>query len=451
MKTLIARCALPAAAALLAGTAFGGDAGTLQNSSQPEYRVLHLDTLGGSQSQANSINNIGFVTGYSGLTGEQYRHASLWLYGLQVDLGTLGDDNRNSNVPWPAKNNRGLIVGISQTNTPEPLGQLWSCRAFFPFATRSGFTCLGFAWENGHMRALPTLGGYNGFATGANNHKQIVGWAEKLIEEPTCNTVFQRLQFRAVLWGPGRNQKRELKPLGDDPTSAATAINDKGQVVGISGNCGTAVGGVAARNALLWEKGKYHKPKPIGSLGGIAWNTPMAINEHGVVVGFSNINESDGASFFARAFIWDKHRGIRGLGVLPGTDVSQALGINNRGQVVGTSCTADFNVCKGFLWENDVLMDLNDLVPDTYPDTIATAGDINDAGRIVGGTVLADGTGQAAFYAIPTGTHDGHDDHAVSKGSVSKGASRPPVVLPAALRQQIMSRVFVEDKDLVRK
>jgi probable HAF family extracellular repeat protein len=445
VKTLIARCALPAAAALIAGTAFGGNAAPA-GSGNDEYRVVHLDTLGGSESQANSINNIGLVTGYSGLEGNQYWHASLWLYGLQVDLGTLGDANRNSNVPWPAKNNRGLIVGISQTNTPEPLGQLWSCRSFFPFATRSGFTCLPFVWEHGRMRSLPTLGGYNGFATGANNHKQIVGWAEKLIEEPTCNTQFQRLQFRAVMWGPGKNQKRELKPLGTDPTSAATALNDKGQVVGISGDCGTAVGGVAARNALIWEKGKYDRPRPIGSLGGIAWNTPMAINEHGVVVGFSNINESDGAGFFARAFIWDKHRGMRGLGVLPGTDVSQALGINNRGQVVGTSCTADFTVCKGFLWENDRLMDMNDLVPDDYEHTIATAGDINDAGRIVGGTVLADGTGQVAFYAIPTGRSHGHDDHAAGLGK-----SRPPMVLPADLRRQIMSRIFVEERDLVRR
>ena len=34
---------------------------------------------------------------------------------------------------------------------------------------------------------------------------------------------------------------------------AATAINDKGQVVGISGACGVAVGDVSAAHAVIWE------------------------------------------------------------------------------------------------------------------------------------------------------------------------------------------------------
>ncbi len=445
MKSLIARYALPAAAALLVGTAFGGDAETAGHDGPREYRVFHLDTLGGSNSQANSVNNLGMVTGYSDLSDELHRHASLWLFGAQVDLGTLGDNSqRNSNVVWPVKNNRGIITGISQTDTPQPRGETWSCRAFFPFATRAGVTCVGFVWEHGRMRALPTLGGDNGFATGSNNYRQIVGWAENQVEDPTCRRPGQVLQFRAVMWGPAKNQIRELRPLGNDATSAATAINDKGQVVGISGDCGTAVGGVSARNALIWESGKPNEPEPIGTLGGIAWNTPMAINEHGEVVGFSNINEADGSAFNAQAFIWSRERGIRPLGVLPGTDISQALGINNYGQVVGTSCTADFSVCRGFLWEDGVMMDLNDLVPDTYGDMLALGSDINDFGRIAGGSVLADGSGQVAFYAIPTRRRDGHAATAIH-------SSRPAVVLPAAMRQAIMSRVFVEEADLVRK
>ena len=36
------------------------------------------------------------------------------------------------------------------------------------------------------MRALPTLGGNNGFAAGDNNLGQIAGWAETTTHDPTC-------------------------------------------------------------------------------------------------------------------------------------------------------------------------------------------------------------------------------------------------------------------------
>ena len=92
------------------------------------------------------------------------------------------------------------------------------------------------------MRALPTLGGNNGFATGANNRGQVVGWAENAVQDPTCVPP-QVLQFRAVIWGPEDDQIQELLPLPGDTSSAATAINNRGQVVGISGICDQAVGG----------------------------------------------------------------------------------------------------------------------------------------------------------------------------------------------------------------
>src|SRR5207247_5814817 len=84
------------------------------------------------------------------------------------------------------------------------------------------------------MQALPTLGGNQGFATGVNSRDQVVGWAETTVHDPTCNSP-QVLQFRAVLWQPQQGAMQQLPPLPGDSTSAATAINDKGQAVGISG------------------------------------------------------------------------------------------------------------------------------------------------------------------------------------------------------------------------
>lgn len=359
-----------------------------------EYQVTNLPSLGGTISRGNSINNRGWVAGYSNLAGNLSRHATLWLDGVAVDLGTLGGPN--SSVAWPVKNNRGLLVGISQTATPEPLGENWSCSAFFPPATATGFTCLGFAWEDGEMRALPTLGGNNGFATGANARGQIVGWAENAVHDPTCVPP-QVLQFRAVIWGPGDGQIQELLPLPGDTSTAATAINNRGQVVGISGICDQAVGRYTAAHIVLWEKGKVID---LGNLGAPWWNTAMAINQRGDVAGFAGVPGGDADNPILHAFLWTRRHGIQDLGTLPGDFTSQASGINDRGQVVGTSCDAAGS-CRAFLWEDGVMTDLNTLVAPGYAGILTTAQDIDDRGEITGRAFDPVTGERPAFLATP--------------------------------------------------
>ena len=93
--------------------------------------------------------------------------------------------------------------------------------------------------------------------------------------------------------------------------------------------------------------------------------------------------------------------GVRGLQTLPGDALSEAFAINERGQVVGVS----FGGSEGshaFLWQNDVLLDLNDLV-EIAPDVLQSAQDIDDDGRITGR--VRDGvTGEIqVFVATPIG------------------------------------------------
>ena len=291
MKNRIALTLL--VAALLAGAAQAGGGTPPASGGQILYRVTNLPPLGGTSSVGFSINDRGWVAGRSNLSGNQSRHATLWRNGALTDLGTLGGPN--SAVLWPVKNIRGIVSGIAQTDEPDPLNETWSCGFFFPPATRTGKRCLGFRWEDGVMTRLPTLGGTHGFATGTNNLGQTVGWAENNVHDPTCVEP-QELQFRAVLWGPGDDpQIRQLRPLPGtgDTVTAATALNDFGQVVGISGICDQAVGRLSAIHSVLWEHGR---PIEIGDLGGVAWNTPMAINQRGDVVGFANASAADGAT-----------------------------------------------------------------------------------------------------------------------------------------------------------
>ena len=111
-----------------------------------QYQVSNLDALGGTSSGGNSINDQSWVAGYSRLTGDQdpARYAMAKRSSL-LDLGTLGGPN--SSVTWNVKNTEGIIVGISQTADPEPLGEAWSSAAFYSGPYTVGFINLGFVWE----------------------------------------------------------------------------------------------------------------------------------------------------------------------------------------------------------------------------------------------------------------------------------------------------------------
>ena len=423
---------LAVAAALCAGVSGGEPREACRTDAKSEYRITTLASLGGTQSSGNGINDLEWVTGSSTLGGNLTVRATLWLDGQITDLGTLG--GVNSSVAWPVKDSVGIITGIAETSTVDPLGEQWSCSAFIP---TTGTTCLGFVWEFGKIRALRTFGGNNSFATGANNRGQVVGWAENAVHDATCTSP-QVLQFRAALWGPDRDAIRELPPLGGDSTSAATAINDQGQAVGISGICGSAVGAFSAAHAVIWENGA---PTDIGSLGGVAWNTPMAMNEWGDVVGFSNLHASDGDTFNAHAFLWTHRGGIQDLGTLPGDALSEALGINNWRQVVGLSCTAGFASCRGFLWQDGVMMDLNSLVVSGTGDPIFAAGDIDDLGRIAGQTLNVTTNVASAFIAAPTCWADADRE-------ARPNVPAPQPLLPEAIRKQVLRRLGVTDHNL---
>jgi probable HAF family extracellular repeat protein len=351
-----------------------------------EYHIEKRPVAGPGTAQGGAINNQAWVSGYSGQPNGK-RHATLWRDGVIQDLGAIGGADANSSVQWPGLNNNGVVVGISQTATPDPLSESWSCAAFI---APTGNTCLGFVWEDGVMTPLPTLGGSNGFAAGVNSRGQIVGWAETAVHDPTCNLP-QVLQFRAVLWEPTTRAVQELHPLDGDSTSAATAINERGQVVGISGDCDVAVGRFSARHAVMWDHGT---PIELPNLGGIGWHTPMAINERGDVVGFSNPPDGDLDADSVRAFHWTRQDGIKDLGKIPGDDFSQALSINARGQIVGVSCGA---VCRAVLWQDGKLTILKSLAGPGFSDDLWSARSINDAGQITG-RLLDSATGTFVPY-----------------------------------------------------
>lgn len=371
----------------------------------PAYLVMPLDSLGGTSSRGNGLNDWGLAAGFSNLADGR-RRATLWLFGFSHAIGTFG--GTHSSVAWSGQNNRGLVVGIAQTAQPQTREDGWSCRIFFPGPDNIKYTCLGFAWELGRMTELPALGGDNSFAASANNRRQVVGWAETTVIDPDCAGAPQR-QFLAALWDLNSGRTHKLRPYGTDKASAATAINDRGQVVGISGACDQSVGRGSARHAVLWEDGAV---KNLGNLGGDTWNTPTAISERGdIVVGFASSPGDDPDSPKFRAFAWTTRedfcpklpgQDICDLGTLDANGTAQAWGVNERGQIVGTSCPP-VGTCKAFLWEKGGMIDLN-LSKGDFPYPLESAMDINNFGQITGRASTGPNQG-IGFVATPRRRH----------------------------------------------
>jgi probable HAF family extracellular repeat protein len=320
-----------------------------------------------------------------------------------------------------------VIVGISETAENDPLGEAFSCWPFFAAGVPTGRVCKGFRWQNGTMTALPAFpGGYSSYATAANNRGQVVGWAENGVHDPTCDPLFQILQFRAAIWGP-KGDMQELAPLPGDSTSAATAINDRGQVVGISGDCGVAVGSVSAKHAVLWQNGV---PIDLGNIGGNAWNTATAINNQGTIVGFANTAPGTAKSY--EAFIWTKSGGMKSLGKFADASRSAAFGINEKGQIAGLAVGGGPFGIRPVLWENNSMTDLNSLALPGSP-YMLLAGDINQRGVIVGEALDLNTFHAPGFVATPV--------PAGSAASSPAFRQNPQGNLPDNVRQQIERRL----------
>jgi probable HAF family extracellular repeat protein len=399
---------------------------TEQSKNPPHYSVSVLDTLGGTQGAAYGINNRGWVTGADNLPGDETEHAVLWRNGAITDLGPLGA--LNGSAGFPLKNDRGLIAAFGQTDSPDPLGENWNF-----FCTLSGNLCedtnlvqRGFLWIDGVKVPMPTLGGNNGSAFGVNDRGQVVGIAETATVDSNC-VAPQVLDFKAVVWSPWTQQIEELPAYPGDSISAAIAINDNGQAVGASGSCAPTSPAIGV-HALLWQNGAFTY---VGSLGGTFSNVAYDINNRGQVVGVSGLS----GDFTAHAFLWE-NGAISDLGTLPGDFFSAAFAINNAGQVVGQSCDENGN-CRAFLWQNGVMFDLNSLLSHPSALYLYTANDINDLGAIVGEAVDQNTGTAPAFSATPILVPDGSEPLAAAQTSAG---SAPKVNLPENLRKSLQRR-----------
>jgi probable HAF family extracellular repeat protein len=209
--------------------------------------------------------------------------------------------------------------------------------------------------------ALPTLpGGVFSEATAINERGQIVGRSDTASEDP---------DFHAVLWEGG--EVIDLGTLPGGRYSYATGINNKGQIVGVSqttGNNCEAGFFTACEHAFVWSDGVM---TDLGAIRG-PFSGATGINDRGQVVGFSTTSAEGDTT----AVLWDNGTMID-LGRLPGDGFATAGAINNRGQIVGWSSNT---TTRAFIWQRGMMAELAALPGGEF----SLAADLNNTGRIVG-------------------------------------------------------------------
>lgn len=130
-----------------------------------------------------------------------------------------------------------------------------------------------------------------------------------------------------------------------------TDINNQGCIIGQSGT-GIANGA----NACYWDSTGIHD---LGVLSGDNSSIANGVNEQGQIVGTSQRDAFP--SSLAKAFIWNNNK-MTELGMLSGYNQSQAFDINNSKQVVGSSLNEEYRYSgiyeRAFIWQNDVMTDL---------------------------------------------------------------------------------------------
>ena len=215
-------------------------------------------------------------------------------------------------------------------------------------------------WQNDQPLDLGVPAGGN-FSEGlaVNSAGQAVGYWGNNVTGPGAE---------AFLWEAGTMISLDL-PMG--PNSAASGINDLGQIVGWMGSSS-----VMNSHAFLWEGGVVTDLGPIP--GGLTSNG-ISVNNSTVIVGAGTV-PAEGYPFgLTRAFLWQDGAMVD-LGAPTGYLRSAALDLDAAGSIVGRAWGGAPDI--GLIWVDGVMHDLNDLIPPGSGVDVAIAHAINARGQI---------------------------------------------------------------------
>ena len=303
-----------------------------------------------------------------------------------VDVGTFGGPNSDLTFGAVIINRKGTLVGAADTSIPaEPCNPFWTPACVVSQASRLRDGVLT------NLGALP--GGQNSFAISINTPGAIVGVSENGLVDPVFGA-----EFVATLWKKNGGIV-DLGTLGGS-FSLPNSVNDSGQAAGGAenripdpDNLGGALIGLPSPtlwHAALWQNGIA---QDLGTLADGPASFALFVNERGQVAGMSYTNSVPNPSTGIPTidpFFWDNGQMVD-VGTLGGV-LGGVGGLNNKGQVAGTSNLPGDQTNHAFLWERGTLLDLG-----TLGGSSSFGSWIDDSGEVVGGSFTASDATFRAF------------------------------------------------------
>ena len=253
------------------------------------------------------------------------------------------------------------------------------------FTNASGFQH-AYLYSGGITTDLGTLGGRYSAASGINDTGQVVGWA--------YTAGGQQMAFRTAPRAPISATTDSLGTLGSD-RSFANGVNNLGQVVGYSKTADTH--DRAFRTA---QQGAITPASNLGVLTNGIDSYAYGINDLGQVVGASVAGDGS-----YRAFRTGPNLSINpladDLGTLGGLS-SSAAAINSMGQVVGTSMLPS-GLQHAFRTSPNAGINLSTDDLGTLGGDTSAATSVNSLGQVVGWSHDSLGQDQAFVYTDSLG------------------------------------------------
>ena len=325
------------------------------------------------------------INKWAQVVGNYNGQAYIWTFGHWRPLGLLP----GGTFSWAASiNDLGTVAGTADgPGQILEFGLTFECNDLiqpFIWTQRTPIRGLGAVGPASDAQAEEEHGcPYPFYAAAINNRGQVVGYTGQLTD------AFQWVLF----WNAGG-----MSIFGSSwPNTYGNGISDSGEIVGENGD-------VNIGYATYWKNGVATELQGLPGTPEFEGSAANGVNDLGQIVGWSPLYDES----ISHAVIWTPSGAISDLGTLPGDTDSSASKINLFGLVIGSSGNTVINstavlggqdssfdigplevIGRPFIWSAQRgMQDLNKLIPPNSGWVLNAATDINVWGQIVGSGML---------------------------------------------------------------